>query len=523
MSNKFAVAVTRFSAELRSAKQGRYGISSELRDSMAGVEKSVASLLANPDQYKVKSSVGAGNWANVAWIAAMNLKVTETTQQGYYVSMLFNSDMSVLYIGLGLGVTKYQQTLGMKILDEHVVALRQVLADSLEDPEIIWDGSLDFGVGGKLPEGYRRATIFSKEFQVDQLPSDDVVEQYLKAVTDAHDEVMSTFHAMQLTAEGVAGEPSLGGTTGNRILPESEETDIDDLLWDYELGEEVLETWGRKKNLILQGAPGVGKTFWSEAICAEANVAEAYGEGPGLVGMNPPDVDVFRCQFHQSMSYEDFVEGFRPTIDGGFALQEGIFLTAAENARSKPRGQTVVVIDEINRGNISKIFGELLSLIESDKRKPEWAVILPYSGREFWIPPNLFILGMMNTADRSISLVDYALRRRFGFITIKPSFGRPQFHSLLKSRGVSDQMIERIISNVSSLNEIIATTPQLGPGFEIGHSYFIPGFSFHEKDSGESENSWYAGVVKYEIKPLIEEYWFDDQVTADELVADLLT
>ena len=522
MNNKFSAAINGFAEALTFAKQGRFSISSQLRDSMHEVESSVSSLLANLGQYTIRASVGQGNWANVAWIAAMNPETTKTTQNGCYVSMLFNADMSVVYIGLGLGVTKYQQKWGMKALDEHVSSLREILEVSVIDPHIIWDGSLDFGVGGKLPDGYRRATVFSKRFQIDNLPSDEEMADYLKVITDAHDRVIWIFRAMQAAADAQTGGLSTEKIGEASDLASAQDSEVDELLWDSELGEELLETWGRKKNLILQGAPGVGKTFWSREICAEVNWAEAYAN-PGSIGMDTPDIDVFRCQFHQSMSYEDFVEGFRPNIDGGFELSKGIFLTAVENARSKPNGQTVLVIDEINRGNISKIFGELLSLIESDKRKPDWAVLLPYSGKDFWIPPNLYILGMMNTADRSISVVDYALRRRFGFITLKPGFNRPQFRSLLQHHGVSEQMIGKITSKISSLNELIANTPQLGAGFEIGHSYFIPSFNLDATERQDWETSWYEGVIKHEIKPLIEEYWFDDPATADELVAELLT
>jgi len=213
------------------------------------------------------------------------------------------------------------------------------------------------------------------------------------------------------------------------------------------------------------------------------------------------------------------VEGFRPTADGGFELTRGIFLRAVDSARKAPDKDVVVVIDEINRGNISKIFGELLSLIEADKRNERWSVTLPYSGRDLWLPENLYILGMMNTADRSISLVDYALRRRFGFVTVNPGFDRVQFEILLRSKGVSTALIQLIRQRITSLNQVIVESPQLGPGFEIGHSYFIPEDGLI---NSENDRDWFNRVVRYEIKPLLTEYWFDDLSTAEELTASLL-
>ena len=523
MGHQFRAVITDFVRELSAARTGRYGISTSLRGSMDAVEDRLSALLSNPTKYKVKSSVGAGNWANVAWICALDTQLTNTTQEGYYVSILFNNDLTQMYIGLGLGVTKYQQW-GMKVLDEHVKGLRKKLGDSVSGLNIIWDGSLDFGVGGRLPDAYKRATVFSKSFGVDNLPPDQEIADYIEVITKGHDDALGLFQSLQKSAESAPERASTDSPLSDFEAIDDTEFAIEDLLWDFDLGEELLSLWGRKKNLILQGAPGVGKTFWSEAICEQVNVAEAYSQAPGLEGMNPPNYEVFRCQFHQSMSYEDFVEGFRPNKDGGFDLIDGIFLKAVEHAQRNPRAQTVMIIDEVNRGNISKIFGELMSLIEADKRSYKWAVTLPYSGRKFWVPENLYILAMMNTADRSISLVDYALRRRFGFIDIKPAFERPQFRDLLKERGVANEIIQRIISKLSILNETICSMPQLGPGFAIGHSYFIPNISFRSDDPDLLKHlkEWYVSVIKYEIKPLIDEYWFDDPATADELVSALL-
>lgn len=272
--------------------------------------------------------------------------------------------------------------------------------------------------------------------------------------------------------------------------------------------DEILELWEVKLNIILQGAPGVGKSFIAKRL--------AYA----LIGEADPE-RVETVQFHQSYAYEDFVQGYRPTPDRGFALRDGIFMRVCEAARKDRDRRYVLIIDEINRGNLSKIFGELMLLIEPDKRGDAWAARLAYAepgADRFHIPDNLFIIGMMNTADRSLSMVDYALRRRFAFITLRPQYASGRFSAHLADRGVPDSLITRIIQKMSELNNQIAEDVQnLGPGFEIGHSFFVPARGDVHGDA------WYERVVKTEIGPLLNEYWFDDETRAQELRQQLLT
>jgi 5-methylcytosine-specific restriction protein B len=227
-------------------------------------------------------------------------------------------------------------------------------------------------------------------------------------------------------------------------------------------------------------------------------------------------------QFHQSYSYEDFIQGFRPTPKGHFEVTYGIFHRFCRRAQREEFVQRpyVFIIDEINRGNLSKIFGEVMMLIEPDKRGKEYAIPLTYSqdaDERFYIPPNLHVIGMMNTADRSLAMVDYALRRRFRFIRLEPEFGSEAFKQFLADAGVGSELAKKIVSRMAALNEaIVADTKNLGPGYQIGHSYFCP------LNGVKVDDNWYRRVVESEIIPLIEEYWFENTKKVQEQRSALL-
>lgn len=273
------------------------------------------------------------------------------------------------------------------------------------------------------------------------------------------------------------------------------------------LFDEILAALMEKKNVVLQGAPGVGKTYIARRL--------AYA----LIGSNDPQrFEVI--QFHQSYSYEDFIQGFRPTPKGHFDLKYGIFHQFCRRAQRDEKQSYVFIIDEINRGNLSKIFGELMMLIESDKRGKEHAIPLTYSqdaDEKFYIPENLHLIGMMNTADRSLAMVDYALRRRFRFITLRPEFSSEAFRAFLAEYGAEPELVNKIIARMNALNEVIAADAKnLGPGYQIGHSYFCP------RNGIKPDDDWYRRVIESEIVPLIQEYWFDNEQKVKEQRSSLL-
>lgn len=259
---------------------------------------------------------------------------------------------------------------------------------------------------------------------------------------------------------------------------------LNDVFMTEERFSSLLSLLMNKQNLILQGAPGVGKTFAAKRLAYAA-----MGE--------KDDNRIELIQFHQNYSYEDFIMGYKPR-DTGFELQNGIFFSFCQKAMNMPDKQFFFIIDEINRGNMSKIFGELLMLIEKDYRGTK--ATLAYNGMPFTVPKNLFIIGTMNTADRSIAIIDYALRRRFSFFDMGPGFDSEGFKKYQDS--LDNETFNSLIECINELNNEISADSSLGKGFCIGHSYFC--------SREECTNGWMSEVVEYDILPMLGEYWFDE-------------
>jgi MoxR-like ATPase len=286
----------------------------------------------------------------------------------------------------------------------------------------------------------------------------------------------------------------------NRIIEEG-------CFLDKEEIEALIEKLRVKKNIILQGPPGTGKTWLGKRL--------AYA----LMGRKD-NRRIRPVQFHANMSYEDFVRGWRPSGEGRLVLQDGPFLEAIEDARNSSQPY-IVVIEEINRGSPAQIFGEMLTLLEANKRGASDALELTYrkfSEEKIYIPSNLYVIGTMNIADRSLALVDLAFRRRFAFIDLSPCFNAKWEKWLFEKFEIPEKLINGIRARVSNLNQAISDDSMLGPNMMIGHSYFIPP---EGEDLGDGEQ-WYRSVIRTEVAPLLREYWFDSRERADQEIERLL-
>lgn len=282
-------------------------------------------------------------------------------------------------------------------------------------------------------------------------------------------------------------EPDGGENTQQDCIAYTKEDFLAEVFMPEEKYDKLAAVLLNKKNIILQGAPGVGKTFSAKRL--------AYS----LIGAVNENAIEF-VQFHQNYSYEDFMMGYKPS-GTSFELKKGVFYRFCKKAEADPEAKYFFIIDEINRGNLSKIFGELLILIENDYRGTP--ATLAYNDEKFSVPENLYIIGMMNTADRSLAMIDYALRRRFSFFEMEPGFETEGFIQYQQS--LNNETFNDLLAKVIELNAEIALDRSLGRGFCIGHSYFCG------RDELSCTDEWMQEVVDYDILPMLGEYWFDDQ------------
>lgn len=470
-----------------------WAIMDRLKSALGGLP----SIESRP-QLQIDWSLGKGVWARVPWVAVMDSGETTSTQTGVYVVFLVTRNLSQAHLCLIQGtaelVDEHRQSGALPILRARSDAYR-ALVPELAELGFRLDGDVDLTSEGRRARAYEAGCIAHMPVATDALPDDQELDAVMEGLLSAYQTVLD--HRQD------AVEPA-----AETLAPYGVDEAMEGLFLQREEFERILDIWRDKKNVVLQGAPGVGKSFIARRL--------AYA----LMGHKDPSrVEV--VQFHQSYGYEDFVQGYRPTRDGGFELRDGVFHRFCEAARKRPGVPHVFVIDEINRGNLSKILGELMLLIEKDKRGAEWAARLAYAGpddRAFYVPEDVYVLGMMNTADRSLSVVDYALRRRFAFVDLKPCFTSEAFGRHLTDAGVAPNLITAIVTGMQELNAAIGEDRvNLGPGFMIGHSFFTPG---PEQAAGRS---WVERVIDTEIRPLLEEYWFDAPDRADEWRQRLLS
>ncbi|MCD8208405.1 MAG: AAA family ATPase [Bacteroidales bacterium] len=330
---------------------------------------------------------------------------------------------------------------------------------------------------------------FAKEYDFSYIEetqsSEDTIEEdedpeTIEIFSD-EDAAAKTFESMPESAEESAPSPD------TEYAPYTKNDFLNDVFMAEKDYKDLVELLSVKKNVILQGVPGVGKTFASERL--------AYS----VMGVKD-ESRVKLVQFHQNYSYEDFIMGYKPYGDG-FRLVDGVFYRFCNIAKADPDNEYFFIIDEINRGNMSKIFGEMFMYIEKGYRGKN--ITLAYDDRPFCVPENLYIIGTMNTADRSLALIDFALRRRFSFFEFEPGFetkGFRQYQSEFKSNAFNN-----VIRQIISLNEEISSDASLGRGFRIGHSYFC--------DWTECTPRKLRIVIQYDILPMLEEYWFDNVET----------
>jgi hypothetical protein len=503
----FAALADRALDQLAVARKQPFETVPELWATMTALVERISAFPAMTDRPHVfaKWSLGRGEWSKMPWIALMNRNVTTSTQQGFYVVMLITEDLSRIFLTLNQGMANLVKAEGdaraVAILKERAAAYRANVPDLADAGFVLGDG-IFLGNDTGRSRKFQPSTIAYVELEASRFPTDEQMQQMLEPLLAAYDRLARADNAeMDVLADD--SDEAEGVETAAFSVDDA----MEKLFIDRAEFERIVSVWKRKKNLVLQGAPGVGKSYIARYL--------AYA----LMGRKD-DARIENIQFHQSYGYEDFVQGFRPTPEGGFQIRDGVFHRFCRRAAADPDHRYVFIIDEMNRGNLSKILGELMLLLETDKRSAEHGTQLAYAkdgDPKFFVPGNVFVIGMMNTADRSLSMIDYALRRRFGFITLEPAFSSPKFRSFLEDHAISPDVISRVIERMGALNqEIGEDTINLGKGYRVGHSFFVP-----DQEVADSDD-WYRQVIETEIAPLLEEYWFDGPEQAASWRAKLL-
>lgn len=476
------------------------------------------------DDLVVKFSAGKGNWTQVPHFSILNTKEAKSTQDGIYIVGLFQHSMEGVYLCIGQGVTGPKELFGKKQGSEYLLNQANLIKDHLD---ILREKSFEFEKPVELKStagvsvNYPEAVCVHYYINKDDIPSDDELKNLFEIMIKGYDNILANGISSNLKLnkqkdlQSKVTKKNLFEDDVNQTITKDKNNDRlsiwENTFFDYGTFQILQNNLLTNKNLIIQGAPGVGKTFIGKML-AESLIYYSSSE------LSTKKGEILNLVLHENFSYEEFIMGIRPDDDGNFKLTNGIFYNFVNKALNTPEENFVVILDEMNRANITKIFGELMVLIEHDKRGEKHSIKLMYSGENFFLPENLYIIGLMNTADRSLKFIDYALRRRFNFFTFHPSFEDPAFKDFLIKRGVEEKVVDKIILNLSKVNQKISDDSfNLGPGYCIGHSYFCPPIA----GDGIYNNDWFLNIINHQITPLIEEYYADNPDSAAELIDDL--
>jgi len=462
-----------------------------LREYVSGTSRLCS--VEQASRLRIQGSGGQGNAAEIPWVAFLDSSETTTPQEGLYVVYLFSRDMSRFYLTLAQGITELTNRLGTDSANSHMKAIAQAIRTAL--PASLTNGldtSADLGARLQRGKGYQESVIFAKLYAASSLPEEEEFRDDLAQFLEIYES------AIKIKARHEAGE--VFGQDCMQVLS-------DELLIDRASVKDLEVLLRDKNQLILYGPPGTGKTYIAKKL-ASAFICDRESE----------ESRIKMVQFHPSYSYEDFVEGYRPTnsSNGGmvFELQDGPLKQIASDAAmaamihkiresDSPVDPYVLIIDEINRANLSKVLGELFYLLEYRDQ----SIQLQYSDKPFLLPPNLYIIGTMNTADRSIATVDAALRRRFHFYPLFPD--RPPVQGLLERwmtrHNPSFTWIAKVVDKA---NEILDD-----PNAAIGPSHFL---------KPNLDDELVTRIWNYTILPYLEDYYLGDKDIRSEFALDRL-